>query len=174
MALYPTWSRFLKLWKSIIYPVIKETVNVEYCSKLYGEVYNVDVYDKLTEADSEFLISQIQSALVSKGYEVALDHDDNSDLTILSKDDDMWAPYICINIDIYEYDDDEILEMDDQRFNGWDFNPDYIDFISARGLSDNYDNIRKAPEELKIAYCDWVRHADTRSHICVEIIPVNM
>jgi hypothetical protein len=174
MAIYPTYQRFLKLWKSVIFPVIKKNVPVFSYFHVCDETYTVDINTELTQYDMEALISVIQSALIAKGYEVEPNYDYNATLTILSKDRDTFAPCIDLNINFFEYEDDEILEMDDQRFKDWDFNSDYIDFISARGLSDNYDNIRKAPTKLKKAYCDWVRESDNMSHLWVEIIPVNM
>ena len=169
-AIYPTWARYIKMWKQIVYPVIAKNVDVYSWDKpSTDEEYEISTKDIIDEAKLNDIINQLQNDLISKGYDVTDWHgnDEDCDLTINGKD--RYAPQIDISLFTSELDNDEILYgWDDSRFaENWNdpqddfgFNLSYSKWIKDRGITDNYDNIRKAPEEVKKSYCDWVRSTD--------------
>jgi hypothetical protein len=173
MALYPTWQRYLKLWKTVIRPIVKQNINVEYIeSATPDEEYDISTKDTINNSLISNLSNQIFDALLAKDYSPSFDKDWN--IIINGKDD--WAPYIEINIFSYVDDDDTILYGgDDLRGAAWGepqddfgFNLKYSTWMKERGLVDNYDNIRKAPKEIQKAYCDYCRAIDF-NHLCIRL-----
>lgn len=173
MALYPTWERYLKLWKTVIRPVVQQNINVEYIdSATPDEEYDISTKDIIDDSLISNLSNQISEALLAKGYIASFDKDWN--IIINGKDD--WAPYIEINIFSYVEDDDTILYGgDDYRAAAWGepqddfgFNLEYSNWIKERGLVDTYDDIRKAPKEIQKAYCDYCRAIDY-NRLCIRI-----
>lgn len=170
MAIYPTWTRFTKLWKTIIYPVIRQNVNIEYLDKpTTDEEYEISTKDTIDDTKLSSIINQIQDDLISKGYDVTDWHGDDEDCDLTINGKDRYAPQIDISLFTSELDNDEILHgWDDSRFaENWNdpqddfgFNLSYSKWIKDHGIIDNYDNIRKAPKNVQKSYCDWVRSTD--------------
>lgn len=169
-TLYPTWNRFLKIWKTIVFPVIKQSVNVvSYDKPTTDEEYEVTTRDNVDAAKIYSILDQIQDVLISKGYDVELDKDaglDGCDITINGKD--RYDPEIGISMYIAElYDDDILYSWDDARWADWDeeqddfgFKLSYSKWIKDNGIVDKYDNILKAPKKVQKSYCEWVRSVD--------------
>lgn len=178
MAIYPTWNRFLKLWKTIIYPTIKQNVKVIGSERVtHDEEYLLTIDRPVDEALIIELIDKIKYALEAAGYEVdKWDRNDDSDLTIQGKNHDLWAP--CVDISLYEYtlEDDLILDWDDERWNnaGTDFQESYKQWLIDNNAKDNYENIWDAPRKIQKLYCEWVRSQDEGNRFYVDITPVNM
>jgi len=190
MAIYPTWQRYLKLWKTVIYPVIKQNIDIEYLNKpTTDEDYEISTKDTIDDAKLAGLVDKIKNALLAKDYNVVAvgeitnpykgvwydededdyedDYDSDCDLTIKGKDE--YAPQIDISLFTSELDDDEILYgWDDSRFaENWSdpqddfgFNLSYSKWIKDHNIKDNYENIHKAPKTVQKSYCDWVRSTD--------------
>lgn len=164
MATNPTWTRFTKMWKTIVYPVIEKNIEVEHVDH-----YTFDEeYEVVTKADIDTnliynLINQIQAALETKGYVVS---NWKNKLTIEGRDE--YDPIIDISIYEIEYDDDVYLyDWDDTRWADWDepkdefgFNLSYSTWIKEHGIKDTYDDIGKAPKNVQKSYCEYCRATD--------------
>lgn len=178
MAIYPTWNRFLKLWKTVIYPTIKQNVNVvSYDAPTPDEDYIITIDRTVDEALIINLIDKIKVALESTGYDVdKWRRKDDADLTIQGKNRDYWAP--CIDISLFKdtLEDDEILSWDDDRWNdaGTAFQESYVQWLADNNAVDKYDSIWDAPRKIQKLYCNWVRSRDENNRFSVRIIPVNM
>lgn len=175
---YPTWNIFTKLWKSTIFPCLKNTVSITSVYRSYDENRIVTIEQPITDQLLDTIVTNIKQALLDKNFDVTQD-EDKWLLTIEGKNRDLYAP--CIEISVYEneLDDDEILEWDDARWasdliSDDSFKPSYQEWLDSRNLIDNYDNIRRAPKEIKQAYCDWVRAYQQSPEFCVDIMPINM
>jgi len=177
MAIYPTWQRFTKLWKTVIYPVIDRNVDIFYLDQpTVDEEYEVNTKDPIDDTKLNDIINQLQNELISKGYDVTdwRGESDDCDLTINGKD--RYAPYIDISLFTSELDDDEILYgWDDSRWARWDapqddfgFKLEYSQWLKDHGIVDNYENIRKAPKNVQKSYCDWIKSTDD-THLWVRI-----
>lgn len=139
MSIYPTWTRFTKLWKTVIYPVIRQNVNIEYFDKpTTDEEYEIATKDTIDDAKIANLVDKIKSALLAKDYNVVTageitnpydgiwededDEDDyeddyDSDYDLIIQGKDRYAPEIDISLFTSELDNDEILYgWDDSRF----------------------------------------------------------
>ena len=178
MAIYPTWQRYTKLWKTVILPDLRKYLHILSIEKYtHEEEYLLTIKEDITDQLIDNVINQIKYSLESKDYIVdKWQRSDESDLSIQGKDNDMWAPSIEIAVFEDELYDDEILEWDDARWNdaGDDFEASYKSWISDLGLVDKYESIWDAPKKVQRAYCDWVRANNTDNKLWVRIIPVNM
>ena len=180
MAIYPTWQRFTKMWKTIIFPIIKKNINVySWDQPSNDEEYEITTKDIIDDAKLDNIINQIQEDLISRGYDVTnWAGKEDSDLTVNGKD--TYAPQIDITLFTSELDDDEILySWDDSRFaENWNdprddfgFNLSYSKWIKDHNIKDTYDNILKAPKKVQRSYCDWVRSTDyTRLWIRIDYV----
>lgn len=170
MAIYPTWQRFTKLWKTAIYPVIKQNINIEYLDKpTTDEEYEISTKDIVDDIKLNDIINQLQNDLISKGYNVTNWHGDNEDCDLTINGKDRYAPQIDISLFTSELDNDEILYgWDDSRFaENWNdpqddfgFNLSYSKWIKDHNIIDNYDNILKTPKKVQESYCDYIRSTD--------------
>lgn len=178
-TIHPTWSRFLKMWKQVVYPVITKNINVySWDQPSFDEEYEITTTDIVDNAKITSIINQIQEALISRGYNVTnWEGKEDCDLTINGKD--RYAPSIDISISVYELEDDVILDWDDGRWTTWvdepqdefGFKPDYSKWIKEHGIIDTYENIRRAPSDVQESYCDWVRSTDfTRLWITITYV----
>lgn len=182
MAIYPTWQRYLKLWKTVVFPTLKRCLKITSYSNVYDEIYTLNLTDKLSQPELDLLIAELKRALEEKGYNVSSEGMEDCDLVLEGKNGDWWAPCITISVCNYEWEDDEILEWEDtlrwasDRIDEVNFKPSYVKFLEERNLVDNikYDKLRSAPRKLQKAYCDWVRSEDREGHLWVEIMPCNM
>ena len=175
---YPTWNVFTKLWKSTIFPCLKRTVSITSVYTSYDENRIITIEQPVTNRLLNNVIVNIKQALLDKNFDVTQDGD-NWQLTIEGKNRDLYAPSIEISVYENELYDDEILEWDDARWasdliSDDSFKPSYQEWLDSRNLTDTYDNIRKAPKEIKQAYCDWFRAYQQPSEFCVDIMPINM
>lgn len=178
MAIYPTWNRFLKLWKTTIYPTLKQNVHIISYDKIsVDEDYVITIKEPVNEALLCDIIDKIKYVLEAKGYEVdKWDRSDDCDLTIQGKNRDLWAPSIDISIFEDDPDDDVIMEWEDERWNdsGTGFREDYLQWIADNNAVDNYENIWDAPNKIRKLYCEWVKANINDNKFWVRIIPVNM
>lgn len=174
MAIYPTWSRFTKMWKNIVYPVIKKNLNIKYVDHYTSdEEYEIATLDKLNTEVIRNLVNQIQIALESKEYIV-----DNWETKLTIKGKDYYDPIIEISLYEIEYEDEMYLyEWDDTRWaiysnepqdeNG--FTLSYSNWIKEHGIKDTYEDIRKAPKNVQDSYCEYCRATEC-SRLGVDII----
>lgn len=175
---YPTWNIFTNLWKSTIFPCIKHAVSVTSVYKTYDENRIITIEQPITDQLLDSIVANIKQALLDKNFDVTQD-DDRWHLIIEGKNRDLYAPSIEISVYDNELDDSEILEWDDARWasdiiTDNAFKPSYQEWLDSRNLIDTYDNIRKAPKDIKRAYCDWFRAYQQPSEFCIDITPVNM
>lgn len=178
MAIYPTWNRFLNLWKTVVYPVIKQNVHViGYEQVTSDENFVITIEEPISEDLLCDIIDKIKYALEAKGYTVdKWDRHEDCDLTIQGKNRDLWEP--CIDISVFEdeLDDSLIMEWDDERWNdaGTGFREDYLQWLADNNVTDKYEDLWKAPRKVRELYCEWVRANSTDNKFWVHIMPCNM
>ena len=108
---YPTWSRFINLWKTVILPVIKRNINIYSWDRLSeAEEYEITTEDTIDDIVLSNILDQIEDGLFAEGYVLS---DENSglygcDLTI--EGENSYSPKIGISVYIIEEDD---LSADD-------------------------------------------------------------
>ena len=165
-TIYPTWNRFTKLWKTVIYPELKRNIDISsWDQPSVDEEYEVSTKDVIDDTKISILLDNLQEALIAKGYDVDYDSYDDE---IVIKGADRYAPEIRISISTFELDDDVILDWDDSRWTTWvdepqddfGFNLRYSEWIKDHGIVDTYENIRRAPDDVQESYCDWIRSTD--------------
>ena len=173
---YPTWNVYMKLWKSYILPCIKDIVTITSIERSYDENRIITTMEPVTSKLLDNITDQISQSLKSRNFDVTQSRPGY--LTIEGKNRDDYEPFITISIYESELDDDEIMEWDDLRWddplNSISFNSSYQNWLDSHNAVDSYDNIRRAPQNIKRLYCDWIRATQLDEEFCVDIMPVNM
>ena len=173
MALYPTWTRFTKMWKNIVYPVLKNNINIEYVDHYTSnEEYEIATNDDISTNVIYNLVNQIQVALETRGYIVT---NWKNKLTIEGKG--RYDPIIDISLYEVECEDYSYLyDWDDTRWADWNepkdefgFTLKYSNWIKERGIKDTYENIGKAPKKVQKSYCEYCR-ANEYNRLGIDII----
>ena len=160
--LYPTWNRFLKMWKSIILPVMNSNLDINQIEKpTNDEDYILSVNNNITDSLIDRLIVEVSNAIADQGYDVENYSGGEADIIVKGRED--FDPEIWISIFHNEPDDYEILDAwDDMRWNSDDifddsFNPSYAQWLEDHNAVDTSSEIRKGTRAEKQLYCDWVR-----------------